>query len=361
MPTRPDQTERLYSRRKALGVLAASALGIAAGAAGLRVWQNESEAGPVIAEELLLETARRQLSGRRPFFGNHPDFDRPDFNPWQQADQVKEQVGREDFLGVFATVEQLCDRDWAANFLARLEQIHRRGAQPVIGLGYKGQIDGRHPFDRRAGPTRRQQADQVVGQLAALGFPVTLRLFYEMNLPSFVFGRGRGLADAQQEEGYREAFGEYADAARRRSSAVKLSFNPWVGDNFDPYWPEILGVLPDSAGLDGYHLFPGRGRWTHPLYWNPGNLSAEEVFLPSLARLRKLSRDRLLLYYWELGSLSKDAAWLSHAALLLYAAGGAGVLHFNYDKSSHGVPNEGDWTINPPVAAAYRRTLESLR
>lgn len=328
-----------------------------------KIGENETDSPYPIADDVLISAIRHNSAvGRKQLFGIHPDFELHTTDPWAQADLVREGVGKEDFIGVFAGAGQFRDDIWVADFLHRLATIHRRPGTPeaVVALG-QVKIDGYHPFDERARHGRQREADDIVRTLSSVGFPLTLRLNYEMNLSSFEYGRGRGLPDDQHEKGFKHSFVEYANAAERHGGKVKLSFSPWALPNFSGYWPEPLGVLPSSAGLDGYHLFPGKGQFLHPLYWNPGDLSPEEVFVPSIIQMQELARGRVPLRMWEIGSLAKDERWLAHAALLIFATGFDGVMHFNYNKQHHKKPNEGDWTITPIMAAAYRQVFEMIR
>lgn len=352
------------SRRRFLKLAGGATIAGLTGLAGWRFVTNETEPVPDYSTEELIPFAIASLAGSVPRFGTHPDFDRGGFDPWGQMDWVRQEAGRENYAGVFATVEYFRDRSWTTAFFQMLERIAARGTEPVIGLGYGHAIDGYHPFDPAVRSQRRADAASIMSQLEAFGYPLTVRLFYEMNLPAFRYGRGRELNDAQHEQGYKEAFADFARA--RTSDRISLSFNPAVHNffmrhPFEGYWPTEDGeLLAQSAGIDAYHLFPGKQRFDHPYYWIPGQYSPEAALLSSFHTLDTLTAGQIPWLVWELGSLSKNARWLAHALLLTLASGGQGIMHFNYDKSHMGLPYEGDWTIDPPIASAYRTTLDRL-
>lgn len=337
----------------------------ALGGAGRRILTNETSSIEPLALKGLLPLAQSLLAGRLPLFGIHPDLETEKHDPWAELDWVKPQVGQENYVGAFSTIDKLRHESHRTSLLQTLEKIVERGAEPVVGIGYGAKIEGTHPFDDRVQSQRQHDAQIVMQTLESLGSAVTVRLFYEMNLPAFVYGRNRELSHQRHVRGYQRAFTEFANA-RSAQSKVKLSFNPAVQNMIMPepfreYWPTDGGEpLADSAGIDAYHLFPGKGKFFHPYYWFPGQYTPETALLSSFAILNELTEGKVPWMVWEIGSLAKDAEWLSHALLLTLAHGGQGVMHFNYDKSGVNQLYEGDWRINESIAAGYQQMIQRI-
>lgn len=339
-------------------------LGLTAGSGVFRIHQNESDKKSLSSGEIQ-QAAIRRLEGKRPLFGTLPDFELPNFDPWQRLQETKDQVGALDFVGFFPKIEYFENDDWRNGFLSSLERSIQMGAEPVLGLGYVQQVEGHHPFDDRVKHLRKEHFLGICKALRSLGSPVTVRLFFEMNLSAYCYGTQRELSWKQHAQGYIHSFGEFVNAVQSTGAHVKTSFNPFVQNFYMPYsftehWPVVDGqLLADSAGLDGYHLFPGKGQWQHPYYWIPGQHTAQDTFFDSFRELDQLCNNQIPWYIWELGSLCRDSAFLSEAFWLSLACGGDGAMHFDYDKTHHNRPHEGEWFMTADNMTAYNHVLFS--
>ncbi len=164
---------------------------------------------------------------------------------------------------------------------------------------------------------------------------------------AYVYGPGNGLTRQQQELGYQRIFALFHKVFNQYPTTLtELIFSPSVLQPFENYYPldENGSGLAGGAGPDGYDLFPNT--WLHPYYWLYGKRSAEEIFLPSLLKLKELGGEEAKLYICEIGSLGMNLEFLQHAALLLFALGGDAIMYFNYDKRRKKKLYERDWTLH---------------
>lgn len=348
---------------KYLGIVAAGVLGGAGGLAGYRVPQNERDEPYLYTDAELL--ARIPRDGRQRLFGIYPDLERKGATPWEDVDDIHARVAPVETIGVFATLATFLSEKRIDVLFEQLARIGDRQKLPVLSLGAnaRGYYDYRHPFDERNTRALEQLAERTAKALNGYSGPLIVRTFFEMNQRPFVYGPGAGLSDAQQQEGFVRSFICMGSAFHKwRKYPTYQVFSPGIQGPIAPYYPRRNGkVYADLIGLDAYDLFPGKGHWWHENYWIYGKESPEEVLLPPLLELLEVSQWKVPVWYWELGSYTRNPQWLRHAALLLFALGGSGLMHFNYDKRSAKKPYETNWMINSELGQMYAETWREVR
>lgn len=306
-------------------------------------------------------------------------------NTWEEADLIKNGIGKEDKVGVFFNLEWV-DKDSYKreqyNFLKLLYQIHQRGAVPLISLHTGLKPKGKNPLH----PINRIWLGNHARNLfhffdTHYPYPIEIRLFYEMNFRSevaFVYGLDNDLNGRDHEEAYKEAVRIFAGHKWRSKFNRKLAFSPSALHDFSGYYlpPQNGYYYFDSVGVDGYDIFPGLLRdwintdvsfesWLQLLayYFVLGKRSPEQVFENSLVNLKRLTNENIPLYIYEFGSKEGDVEWLDHTVWLAASYGADGAFPFIYDKEYQvkkwNKPYEANWRKTLPEAVS--KYSESIR
>lgn len=338
-------------------VAAGTALGVVAD----RVRQNEFDSKKFWFDPEMLRQTAKERTGRKQI-GFYPDFDAGESTAWRQVDEYYGEIGRVDLLGFFGVIEDFDNPERVAHITHLLERIRSRGARPVWSLGTGGWNWRSHPFLLQNREFLLKRVQMALQLLENVQIPTTLRLFYEANANFFIYGTQREMSDAQHSQAYSEIFSwvrHYID--QRPSLDVELMSSPYVRSNVRHYTTrQAGGMSAHGVGVDGYGMYPGRGNWNHPHYWYPGYIPPEAVLYQPLHDLQVASGSQGSLNIWELGTISRDPAWLKQAATLLYAMGGESVMYFDYDKSYQRIPYEANWRMTPEIKTMFRDLCADL-
>lgn len=293
--------------------------------------------------------------------GNYPDFEMAE-NPWNIPDQIKLHLDQEDFTGLFFNIEHADETNYPAKLNALIEQLYtikQRNSEPVISIHTGLRPGNKHPFSDENTQWMEQHVAQFFKALdEQFPFPVTLRTFYEFNIPSqfaFVYGSSPDFRGRQHEEGLKKMGRLFKKHQILSPNKRILAFNPSVLHGFEKYYEN--GIY-DSVGVDGYDIFPGRlidwvdkdisfEIWLQLLfYYVAGRRTPEEVFKGPLEKLSELTQGNLPMYIYEIGSKKGDEEWIIYALWLLAALGGDGGMLFIYNKEyqvKQGKPFEANW------------------
>lgn len=363
-----SEGKTLLSRREVLlplAILFGGGLGVAA----RRIITNESD-GFIYGYEQdeLLQRARYlgQVEGRPQLLGLHPDFDHSDERAFEQLHQYQNEIGPVSTVNCFGVIEDFSFPDKAKTHRERMNAIHDFGATPMISLGTSS-VDiwkGSHPFSASNIFTMQQQAERVALELSELRYRKYVRLFYEFNLSAFPYGEGRGLSKLAHAAGFKRSFKMFRQAFDKYpDSPVDLVFCPSVHYDFADHWPidESGAPLAQAAGPDGYRLWPGKRKFMHPYYWWPGKQTPEEVFLPSLQKLQKLSQGQIPLMICEAGDMAKDPNWWYHLGLFGYAFGLEMIMPFVINKAHRPEIHETDWSFSTDEITAWKKIFLDLK
>ncbi|PWU23240.1 hypothetical protein C5B42_03690 [Candidatus Cerribacteria bacterium 'Amazon FNV 2010 28 9'] len=370
-------SRRVFLKRSAIGVG-----GVVGTLSFARIGSNElfSEPFSISNTELLKQALDRQRQDptTSPEFGLYPDFERSR-DPWGSVDEVTAEVGRNDYVGIFALFEDFWNAAGCERITATLKRIHARGSTPVLSLGTIGAYSIHkdlalhthdHPLGRSNFDWIKKNALHIAAILCELDFRIDIRFLFEHNLRnSFVYGPNESISDEEHTYGYKRAVVAFKTAMELyRRAETRVIFNP--GANTGLTFESFADTFPankrktfvDAMGVDIYDLFPGKGMIFHPYYWVYGKRSPDDVLLPALKELQALStsHSHTPFFIYEIGSMTKDVAWIQRAALWLFALGGRGLLHFNYDKSQSGKLFEADWTIDTAIATLYKSLFDAL-
>lgn len=295
-------------------------------------------------------------------FGNETGYFPDPQNIPDRIESVNSALGVEQrSVGIFARMEQFRDETWAENFIAQLNAIHDLGATPVIALqpGYPPGYPGNylHPFSPESRDWLEGLMRTTIRHLKKFPHKMKIRLFYEMNMPSFVYGSGGGmppLYGQAHQEGFKLAFRRFDELLREEGirQRVELIYCPM----YHPSWPldqHYPGKgITDSCGVDlyDYSAIKTSEVFSRRLMAKP---SPESMIIPAIYALRRLSGEDPSIE--EIGSRTQDPIWLAHAVSLALSLKVSRIMHFDFDKRKLG---EWDFTLTSEIVEAYREILK---
>ncbi len=242
--------------------------------------------------------------------------------------------------GTFVSIEEMTSKKYKDYKIEEFVNLmHDEGATPHITIIIRDWVHNkRHPFAKQNRKLLYELIDETAEKLDVFEYPIDVRPWMEMNLPSFPFGRDRGMSSKEHEEAFREVFAyTYTSIKKARRYPTQIYFSPWVNTYpyqrfpFKGYYP---GDNCDAVGFDGYNFYPGGLNIFSGNWWN-GNLTPEEVFSKPFEEMLELTGGEKPTWVFETGTGIEDYhQWLGHAFLFaLSHPECGGYIHFGIDKT----------------------------
>lgn len=283
----------------------------------------------------------------------------------------------QDHVGIFAAMESFGDPRYEAWLLQVLEKLFKENKTPVIALGTGRMPFGAHPFSNTEASILvvQQHAENVAKFFRKMKMlygnkHVELRLYYEMNEPSFPYGT-EGINRQEHEEGFKRSWKIFHQTLSRYSvrKNVSLIFSVYADKDFSRF------DIPDSNGecwIDKYGIdvyTPAKNEADYFIFlllkyiWPLSLIDSPEV-------INKRRIDELISIA---GSKPKEASeiggfkefplrshWMRNTLLYMIGSGFTSFSVFDVDKSNAETIDRGDYSIDAALTEMLADLFQSI-